>query len=162
MIRTPWTTALILTTVLAAGTAAVAQGPNGRGPDNGGRPGPDGPGRDGRGGFGIVTRDLDLSDAQRQQIKAIVTKARADSRPLAERVRAASDAHRKAMTTLPVDESQIRVTMQALNTVQTDLAIARAHVRSDIFAVLTPDQQAKATAARERRQARGNPRRSRN
>lgn len=62
------------------------------------------------------------------------------------------------MAARPVDESQIRSTTQALTSAQTDMAIARAHMQSDVFALLTPEQQAKATQARERREARRRPR----
>jgi periplasmic protein CpxP/Spy len=160
MTRFRWMTSFALLAVLAAGTCVFAQGPGGR--RGGGPSGADlGFGRGGRGGGFGLGADLDLSDAQRAQIRAITSKAREDSRPLADRLRQAADARRKAVETLPVDENQIRATTQALTAAQTDAAVARAHVQSDIFAVLTPDQQAKVKEARERRENRMNERRAR-
>jgi len=160
MIRFRSMTTFALLAVLATGTCVFAQGAGGR--RGGGRPGTE-PGLGGpvRGlrEFGLGVRELNLSDAQRSQIRAIVSKARDDSRPLADRFRQAAEARRKAVAAMPVDENQIRATTQALTAAQTDLAIARAHTQSDIFAVLTPDQQAKVTQARARREARTDGRR---
>jgi Spy/CpxP family protein refolding chaperone len=154
-------TSVAVVALLATGTCVFAQGPGRR---DGRRTGPaagfGGPMRGAR-AFGFMARDLNLSDAQRQQIRAITQKAREDSRPLAERLAQAADARRKAMTATPVDDNQIRATTQALTTAETDMAIARAHVRGDIFAVLTPDQQAKVTAAQTARETRMKERRDR-
>lgn len=162
MTRFRWMTSFALLAVLVAGTCAfAAQGPDGRGDGRAGsEPRRGGPGR-GLGAFGLGARDLDLSDAQRQQIRAIVTKARDDSRPLAERLRVATEARRKAMATQPVDESQIRSTTEALSVAEADMAVARARTQGDIFAVLTPDQQAKVTASRQARDTRMAERRER-
>ena len=54
------------------------------------------------------------------------------------------DAQRKAVETIPVDEGLIRSTTQALADAQTEMAIQQARLRSEIFALLTPDQQAQA------------------
>ncbi len=155
MTRFRWMTSLALLAVLVTGTCAfAAQGPGRRGdgrPD--GEPGRRGPGR-GMSALGVGVRDLDLSDAQRQQIRAIVTRAREDSRPTADRLRQAAEARRTAMSTLPVDESQIRSTSETLSVAEADMAVARARTQSDIFAVLTPEQQAKVTASRQQRTAR--------
>jgi protein CpxP len=160
MTRFRWIASTALLVVLATGTCVFAQGPGGRGGRPGQGAGPGAPGR-GLGDLGFAGRDLDLSDAQRQQIRAIVSKARTDNQPLAERVRQATEARRKAMATRPVDENLIRSTTQALTAAQTEAAIARAHTQSDVFAILTPEQQAKATQARERREARMAERRTR-
>lgn len=161
MTRFRWITSLALLAVLVTGTCAFAQDPGRRG---GGRPGGEarggGPGQ-GMRGFGLGIRDLDLSDAQRQQMRTIVSKAREDSRPLADRLRQATDARRKAMAAMPVDENLIRSTTQALASAQADMSVARARLQGDIFAILTPDQQARVNQSRERREARMTERRER-
>ncbi len=160
--RFGWMASLAVVAMLGVVTCAYAQGPGGRrggGPRGGTDFGPGGGGR--LGGFLEFGADIDVSDAQRQQIRAIVTKAREDARPLTERLRVAAEARRKAMAARPVDDNQIRATTQALATAQSDLAVARAHLQDDVFNVLTPDQQAKVTAARERRQTRVEQRRQR-
>jgi Spy/CpxP family protein refolding chaperone len=136
----------VLIGTLVAGSVAFAQRSEPRGERPGIERGPGGAGR----AVGLRgVRDLNLSDAQRQQIRAITSKAREDNRPIAERLRQAVDARRKAMAITPVDENQIRSTTQALATAQADMAVARAKMRSDIVALLTPEQQARVNAARE-------------
>ncbi len=161
MTRFRWIASFALLAIVATGTCVLAQSPGGRrggGPPGAG-PGLGGPARGG-GAFGLGVRDLDLSDAQRTQIRAITAKAREDAKPTAERLRQATDARRKAMALTPVNENQIRSTTQALATAEADMAVARAHVQSDIFALLTPDQQKKVTDARARRESRVKERRN--
>ncbi len=136
-----------------------ADGPR-RGP--GGPHGPGGPagGRFGGGRFGgadLPLRQLDVSDAQRQQIRAILDKAREEARPSAERLRTAAEARRTAMEAVPVNEGQIRQTTQALAAAEAEVAIARAHARADVLAQLTPDQQQKLRQLQQSRRA-GDPR----
>jgi len=105
----------------------------------------------------LPLRDLNLTEAQQQQVRDIEQRHRADNKPLADRLRTAADAQRKAIETEPVNDGLIRTTTQALADVEADAAIARAHLRSEIFAVLTPEQQAKASqleAARPDREGR--------
>jgi len=70
------------------------------------------------------------------------------------RLRAAHDAQREAVETLPVNEGLIRSTTQTLAAAQTDLALLRARIHSDVWAILTPDQQAKARELKAQREAR--------
>jgi periplasmic protein CpxP/Spy len=141
--------ALTLTTVLAgllAGGVAFAQDPGaGRrgGPDGFGRPG--GPGRGGPGGpGGLPLQALNLTEAQQDQVKQLVQQYRAQNPNVGEQLRSAMDAQRKAVETIPVDEGLIRSTTQALVEAQTEMAIQQARLQGEIFALLTPDQQAQA------------------
>jgi Spy/CpxP family protein refolding chaperone len=128
----------VLMAGLLAGGAVFAQGPGGPG-------GRGGPGRGGRfGGAGdlaLPLRELNLSDAQRQQVRDIVTRHAEQDRQVQERLRAAMDAQRKAVETLPVNEGAIRAASADLANAEADAAIARAHLRADVFQVLTPEQQ---------------------
>jgi periplasmic protein CpxP/Spy len=141
--------ALTLTAVLAgllAGSIAFAQGPGaGRrvGPDGSGRLG--GPGRGGPGGpGGLPLQALNLTEAQQDQVKQLVQQFRAQNQNVGEQLRTAMEAQRKAVETIPVDEGLIRSTTQALVEAQTEMAIQQARLQSEIFALLTPDQQAQA------------------
>jgi Spy/CpxP family protein refolding chaperone len=136
---------LTLTAVLAgllAGGIAFAQGP---GP---GRRGPGafggfgGPGRGGPGGLPLQA--LNLTEAQQGQIKQLMQQSRTENQSVGERLRTAMDGQRKAMETIPVDEGLIRSTTQALVEAQTEMAVQQARLRTEIFALLTPDQQAQA------------------
>jgi protein CpxP len=64
------------------------------------------------------------------------------------------EAQRKAVETVPVDESAIRATTQELVEAQTELAIERAKLHAQVFALLTPEQQAQAAKLRAEREAR--------
>ena len=69
---------------------------------------------------------------------------RAQNQNVGEQLRTAMEAQRKAVETIPVDEGLIRSTTQALVEAQTEMAIQQARLQSEIFALLTPDQQAQA------------------
>ena len=138
-----FTTAAALTAVLAGGVA-FAQGPGGgRGP--GGPGGPD---------AGLPLRGLNLTEAQQEQVKTVRQQYRDQNRAAAEKLRAAFDAQRKAVETVPVDESAIRATTQSLADAQTEMALQQARVYSEIYALLTPEQQAQAKKLQSERRVR--------
>lgn len=110
----------------------------------------DGPGRDG----GLLLRQLDLTDAQRDQIRAINEAHRDEARALGEKARAAREAMRHAMRAETVDESAIRAASAATAEVQAERALLGARIRAEINQVLTPEQREKAkqlAAEREQR-----------
>jgi Spy/CpxP family protein refolding chaperone len=110
----------------------------------------------GRGFSGLALRGLDLTDAQREQVRGIVSARRAEFRALGDRLRAAHEAQRLAVTRIPVDENEIRARVSELAAVQADAAVLRARVHEQVFQVLTPEQQTKAkslAAERDKRRA---------
>jgi len=118
-------------------------GHRGRGPG-----GPDGPGRFGGPGgpMGILPmlgRDLGLTEAQRDQVKAIAESHKADWRALADRARDAHMALNEAVTTAPVDEALIRQMSSEVAAVDADMAVARARAHAEVFQILTPEQKEK-------------------
>ncbi len=156
-------TALGLALVTGAGaavTAASEQGPQGRGgimgqagPGGGrGQRGPGGPG--GRGGIIPGLRALDLTDTQREQVKATMESHKAEFAALATRLRAAREALGTAVSTSTFDEGAVRQKAADLAIVEADSAVLRAKVHTEVWALLTPDQQAKATARRAEAEAR--------
>lgn len=154
------TAGVLVAGLLAASGAAFAQGP--------GRPG--GPGRAGGRGLrlggpaGDLTPplgQLNLSEAQRQQISDITRRGFAQGEQAEERLRAARDAQRKAADTLPVNEGAIRATSQELALAEAEVTIHRAHTRAEIFSVLTAEQQAQLTKLQADRSARVEARRDR-
>jgi Spy/CpxP family protein refolding chaperone len=157
---------LTLTAVLAgllASGIAFAQGPGpGRRGGPGGFGGFGGPGPGGRGGpGGLPLQALNLSEAQQDQIKQLMQQYRQQNQNVGEQLRTAMEAQRKAVETMPVDEGLIRSTTQALVEAQTDMAIQQARLQSEIFALLTPDQQAAARKLQAERNQRGAQRRQR-
>jgi periplasmic protein CpxP/Spy len=150
------TLALTLAVVGALAVTALAQGPGGGARQRGDFSFP-GIARHG----GLPLRGLDLTDAQQEQIRALVQQHREQNGAVAERLRAALAAQRKAAQTIPVDEPAIRATTQELVEAQTAMAIQQAGLRSQIFALLTPEQQAQAIKLQTEREARSSERRER-
>jgi Spy/CpxP family protein refolding chaperone len=90
---------------------------------------------------------LNLTDDQKTQIKGIVQAHRAEMQGIATQVRNARRALGDAVTN-DADEATIRARAADLGKAEADLAVFGATLRKGIFAVLTPDQQAKAKALR--------------
>lgn len=105
--------------------------------------------------FGRMFRQLDVTTDQRQQIRAIAEKHRADLKPLRDQALAARRGLADATEATALNEQAIRDASAKLAAVQADLAVLRAKVRAEVFQVLTPEQREKALAlekqARERR-----------
>jgi protein CpxP len=111
------------------------------------------PGRRGefrRGGFPGLA-ELDLTDAQRQQVRDVMQRHREEMQEVGRRLRAAYDAQRNAIETMPLNEALVRSTSQELAAAQTDMAILQARMHSEVFSLLTPEQQAKAKELKNRR-----------
>jgi protein CpxP len=132
---------------LLAGGAVYAQGPGPGGPGRG-------PGGFGRGGGGLALRALNLTDAQREQVRTLTQQHREQNRAVADKMRAAMEAQQNAVQTIPVDEALIRSTTQELAEAQTEMALQRARLHSEILALLTPEQQAEAKKLQAERAAR--------
>lgn len=133
-------------------TVFAQQGP----PD--GRPGRPGP-RAGAMALGFTLGQLDLSDAQREQVRAIMQRHREEQRTLATRTRTARRALDQAAEAPTVDEAAIRTAAGTLAEAEAQMALMRARVRAEVLEVLTPEQRAKAEALkaqmRQRMQQRG-------
>ena len=85
---------------------------------------------------------LNLTEAQRDQLKSIVESHRDEWQALGERARAAHQAVRSAVMADQIDESVIRAKVTEAATVDADVAVAAARARAEAYQVLTPDQQA--------------------
>jgi Spy/CpxP family protein refolding chaperone len=164
-----------------AGLSGTAQNTSGQDPaadrhaGPGGHGSPGGPGRAGaveleeeRGGpmgwgsrFGIPLGRLGLTDAQREQVRAVMQSHGAELKALADRAFAAHEALHAAIAADPVDEGTIRARSGDVAAVQADEAVTRARIRAEVFQVLTPEQRAKASDSAGRPGGRGGGPRSR-
>jgi periplasmic protein CpxP/Spy len=153
-------TAALAVITLGLGSAAMAQ------PEGGGRRGghgfgrgfgPGGPG--GPGGRGLPLRELELTDAQREQVKGIFDSHKDEFQAIGERLKTARQAQRAAADTQPLDEGAIRAKAADVAAVEADAAVLRAKVHAAVFQVLTPEQQEKAKALRAEREKRAAERR---
>jgi Spy/CpxP family protein refolding chaperone len=141
--------------VAAAGIGLGAQGgpPQGPGgPAFAGRRGggPGGPMRGRPGGPGaaidLPLAQLNLTAQQRDQVKSIVDSHQDEMKALGDREMAAREALQQAITADTVDDNAIRQKSADLAAVEADTAVLRAHVRAEVWQLLTPDQQKQAKA----------------
>jgi Spy/CpxP family protein refolding chaperone len=161
-------TGLVAVVLALAGTFAVGSvlhaqqggggfgemgGPFGGGPFGGG-PFRGGPFRGGPFGFerpGLeLLRRLDLTEDQRKQVRTILESHKSEFQQIRKRIREDVMAERTAAEQTPPDVDTIRAKATDFGLAQGHLVVLMAHVRAEVLAVLTPDQQAKLQALKER------------
>lgn len=129
--------AAALVAVMAGGVAsAVAQPPLGG-------PGIHGPGRGHRGGGplgDLGLRGLELTDAQRDQVRAIMDAQRSAIEEAARKLREAQRALAHATHATPIDEAAVRAHSTALAAAIADEAILQARIRGEVHGLLTAEQ----------------------
>lgn len=119
--------------------------------------GPGGPGMMGRGqgmrggpgggpfGFlGPGARELNLTDAQREQIRTAAQGHQEEMKAIGEKLGAARKALDDAITADQFDEGAIRARANELAALEGDAAVLRAKVHQAVWSVLTPEQKQKA------------------
>ena len=148
-----WGVALV---ALLATSVAYAQEPRGSG--FGGRGGRG----FGPGGPGLVLNELNLTDAQREQVREIRGRYREQIQTLSRRLGDLTAKQRQAIETVPVNETLITSATQDMTQAEVEVAIQEARINADIWSVLTPEQQAKATKLRAERKAQMEQRRQEN
>jgi Spy/CpxP family protein refolding chaperone len=109
--------------------------------------GPGGPGRFGGPGgpMGLLPMlgpRFGLTEAQRDQIKAIADSHKDEWKALADRGRAAHMALDEAITADEVNDALIRQKSTEASAVDADMAVARAHAHAEVLQILTADQKA--------------------
>ena len=119
------------------------------------RRGPGGPG--GPMGFGPGFRELDLTDAQKDQLKQIAESHRDEFRAAGEKARAAHDGMQALMEADQIDENAIRAKSQEIAAAEADVMILNAKVRQQSMQVLTAEQLAKLKELRANRPGPGGP-----
>ena len=144
-------------TPVQGGPGARAQmGPRGQ-MRRGGPRGPMGPGGpEGplMGEFLREARALNLTDAQKNQLRSIAEARQAEAQATGQRVQAARQALNAAITSTTLNEGAVRQAAADLATVEADAAVLRSRVYHEALAVLTGEQQAQLTQMRAQRQAR--------
>ena len=104
--------------------------------------------------MGLPLRALNLTDAQQQQIRTLTQQNRQQNRAAFDRLRTAMEAQRKAVAAIPANEALIRSTTQDPVEAQTEVAIQQARLQTEIFGLLTPEQQAEAKKLQTERENR--------
>lgn len=114
--------------------------------------GPGGPG--GRMGGAFAFREVmrDLTDVQREQVKAIHEKHADSIRPIADRARTAREALDSAV--MSGNAGNLQALSIEVGNAETELAFAQAQVQSEIYKVLTAEQKQKVAERRKEMSAR--------
>jgi len=123
---------------------------------HGGPQGPHPPGRGFRGGpggrdglLGHLSRELNLTDEQKAQIKKISESAEESTKALREQMRSLHESQPDLMGAGTFDEAAVRAAAQARANIQVELEVAHARTMSQVLAVLTPEQKAQLNERRK-------------
>jgi Spy/CpxP family protein refolding chaperone len=116
-----------------------------QGPPPGGPGGPPG-GMDMR-----LLLQLDLTDAQQQQIKALLDQQRTDLQPYQEQLWQAREAMQAAVEADTFDEAVVRGLAVSEGQATTELSVIRARTQAAISRLLTTEQRAKLAELRQQR-----------
>jgi periplasmic protein CpxP/Spy len=100
-----------------------------------------------------MTKQLNLTDAQQGQIKTIMQSERSKMKPLTQQLRQNEQAQ-NAATTGDFNEAQARAFAQKQTQIMNDLIVEKQRMKSQIYAVLTPEQRQKALQLMQQREQR--------
>ncbi|MEZ5428018.1 MAG: Spy/CpxP family protein refolding chaperone [Pyrinomonadaceae bacterium] len=95
-------------------------------------------------GMGMMFRGLDLTDAQKEQMKSIAQSSRESTKSLHEQMRTNRQQLEQLSENGNFNESQVQALAQQQGALQAQLIVERERVKSQMYAVLTAEQKAKA------------------
>lgn len=121
--------------------ACAQQRPGGHEPPPPPPPGQHGPG--GPRGEDPMFRELNLTDAQKQQIKTLREKQRTDSESYHEQLREIGEQMRPLVEAASFDEAAVRALLAKEAQLETELKLIRIRTDNAVFNVLTAEQKAK-------------------
>jgi protein CpxP len=147
-----WSFAIALITILLCGAVAMSFAQQAS--DNGGAAGWRG---HHRGGMERMARELNLTDAQKAQIKTMFQAQRATTRPLMQQMAQNRLAMLNATSGGAFDQAKVQALANQQAQLKAQLEVQKASMRSQIYnQVLTSDQKAKADQMRQKQIARIN------
>jgi Spy/CpxP family protein refolding chaperone len=100
-----------------------------------------------------MAKQLNLTDAQQAQIRTIMQGERPKIQPLMQQLRQNEQAQNAAITG-DFNEAQARAFAQKQTQIMNDLIVEKQRVKSQIYAVLTPEQRQKAIQLMQQREQR--------
>ena len=100
-------------------------------------------GRAGSPAWMLPLRQLDLTDAQRQEVRAIFDQNQSMLRATGEQLGRAKQALHEVVTSDWVNESEIRARAETLGLAEGEAAVVRADLYVQLWRILTPAQQAR-------------------
>jgi Spy/CpxP family protein refolding chaperone len=98
-----------------------------------------------------ITRQLNLTEAQQIQIKGIIADDKSKTKPMMQQLRQNEQAE-YANVNGSFDENQARTFANKQAQLMTDLIVEKERMRSQVYAVLTPEQRQKALQLMQERQ----------
>ncbi len=98
----------------------------------------------------FMTDALDLTDAQQTQAKQIIEKEKPTLTPLIQQLADGHKQMRALEESTTFDEAAVRALATQHAQAITELIVAKARIKSELFAILTPEQKAKATTIMNR------------
>ncbi len=98
-------------------------------------------------------KKLNLTDTQKKEMFSIRLEERAKMKPLVQKLKAGRDQLR-ALPKGQFDEAKVRAIAKGQADIRTELIVERQHMKSKIYAVLTPEQRAKVEQMHEKWQSR--------
>ncbi len=144
--------ASIAVLVIGATIFAVAQGPEGMRKMHGYPRGPHGHGDM----LEHMSRELNLTEAQKQQVKAIFESTESTATGIHTKLEDIHTQLEAATANGQFDETQVRTLANQQAQLQADMMVEHLRAKSKVFAVLTPEQR---TKAEEMHRGMGGPRR---
>jgi len=148
-----WSVAVALLALVLCGTAVISSAQQN---DEGGAQGWSGH-RHAR--MEHMARELNLTDAQKAQIKTIMQSQRASVRPLIQQLEQNRQAELTATSGGAFDPAKVQALAAQRSQIMAQLMVQKAQVRSQIYnTVLTTDQKAKADQMQQKKLARINER----
>jgi len=108
----------------------------------------------GPGGFRHMLKQLDLTSAQQEQVKAIWTKEKPTLQPLMQQLRQNHTAMSALEASGPFDEAKTRALATQNAQTMIELQVEHARIKSEIMQILTADQKAKLAQMEANREAR--------
>src|SRR5262249_59565 len=104
--------------------------------------------------MGFYADYLDLTDAQKTQMKDIMAKEKPTIKPLLQQLADSHKQLRQLETAGTFDEAKVRAVAAQQAQTMTELTVQKARIKSEMMQVLTPDQKDKMPKCGPRRQAR--------
>jgi Spy/CpxP family protein refolding chaperone len=107
------------------------------------------------GRMGYMARELNLTDAQKQQVKTLMQSNRASMSPLMQQLAENRKAMLAATASGAFDQAKVQAIANQQSQAMAQLMVQKASIQHQIYTtVLTPDQRTKADQIREKQMAR--------
>jgi Spy/CpxP family protein refolding chaperone len=104
--------------------------------------------------LGFYTDYLDLTDAQQAQMKDIIAKEKPTIQPLIQQLAQGHQQMSQLEQAGTFNEASVRALASQQSQTMTELMVQKARIKSELVALLTPDQKAKLAKFEARRAAR--------